>query len=414
MKIMSLDDFSLDKLSLDRFKLDNFSIDGPSFSTTYDRSTPVQVVNAAYDTSGNGGRKLVRLSNGWLVCAVTDTGASPGQTVRLYVSDDNGATWSELCYVQQGTAVAVGSPSLCCNGTTIYLITNTGTAFIFGYVINALTQTDVNIYANRITIDTGQSSVATTSIAIDSSGNLHAAWCSKNATYPNSFNIRYSTSTDGGATWAAVTQVTTANIAGVDFKNPCIVLKSNGYPSIFADYKDSGNCAIGAWNFNGSVWSAMVNIYVVASATYVQSNPSADVDSTGRIWVVWHGLDSTDTSYYNIRAKYSDDNGTTWSNGGASNEKVTSGNTIHRQYASIARDENNDVHVVYNKNNGTASITKIKRTSGTWGSESNIYDDAGAYPSVCANHRNFTQPMTIYMDITNSDVKFYGVFTVDG
>lgn len=61
------------------------------------------VVNQAYDTSGNGGRKLVRLDNGWLVTVSKNV---PFTKAFLQVSKNNGSTFEALTEINTGTNCA--------------------------------------------------------------------------------------------------------------------------------------------------------------------------------------------------------------------------------------------------------------------------------------------------------------------
>jgi len=200
----------------------------------YDRSRGV-VVDAAYDISGNGGRKIVRLSNGYLVSVVLD--GSPNFTARLYVSKDKGVTWIPLCY-QTETAYSVSVTSY---GNKVFLFVG-GSAVYAHYctVIDVLTQTNVDVKNNRVVVDSGQTATGAGSITVAPNGDLHAVLTSKNATYPNSFNIRYSKSTNGGVTWPTPTQVTTDNFSGTDWANPNMVLLLNGDATIVARNYSSG------------------------------------------------------------------------------------------------------------------------------------------------------------------------------
>jgi hypothetical protein len=164
-----------------------------------DVTTPTQVVGSAYDISGTGGRKITMLSNGWIVAS-----AYNGTVINFYVSKNNGATFTYLCYL----TAAVNNHAICSNGTTVYVLTiNTADAQNYFSKFDATTVTDINIYTGfGKMVDTAQTSFGSgCSLVCDpTTGYLYAAWCSKNATYPNSFNLRHAMSTDGGLTWKKV------------------------------------------------------------------------------------------------------------------------------------------------------------------------------------------------------------------
>lgn len=355
---------------------------------------PTVVVNSAYSTAGNGGRKTGKLSNGWLVASVADkinTTYPSSNSLRLYKSTDNGSTWTALT---TGTdSYFSGEFSLISQGTFIYITlrlnkvisalsfdaTTIGTTIELNY---SASTTDSTVKLD----DTSTVDVTGMSIIVNSTGTeLHATWSCKNSTYPNSFNIRYAKGTidsTGSVTWGAVQQVTAANTSGNDNTNPSIVVKSDGFPYIFEGYNDPTYNRIAGYNYDGSSWS-----FVNVSGTfqgYTQNNPSAiSIPSSvngltsGRIWVAWHGLDATDTTYNNIRVSYSDDGGATWS----AMQKITTGNTYNQQFPSISYDLNNKIYVHFQ---GRASgsydqIRRITNTSGTWSAVTDLTSNTTAH-----------------------------------
>jgi hypothetical protein len=266
---------------------------------------PTVVVNSAYDISGNGGRKMVRLSNGWIVTVVR--GGGSGYNPYFYVSQDNGQTWSQLCYINSNASP--GILAIASTGTTIYCL--------YGYDVTGTNTSTISFSSfDATTVGTNptvkgieaQNDVGGCSICVDGNGKIWAAWCSKNSTYPNSFNIRVSSSTDGGNTWSTPTQITTNNTSGQDNTNPCIVVRSNNYPTIIWQF--ATNNAIKAISWNGSGWGSIVTVYT--GSTYAQSNPCAVVDGNDVIYCCWSGADST-TSNQRARWSKSTDGGATWS-----------------------------------------------------------------------------------------------------
>jgi hypothetical protein len=252
------------------------------------------------------------------------------------------------------------------------------------------------------------------SITADSAGVLHAAWSSKNATYPNSFNIRYSKSTDGGATWATPTQINTNNSTDTHHQQPCIVIRSDGNPTILWAQTYPGALKIKAVNFSGSAWSAEITVH--DGVTYVQAAPCAVVDSSGAMHVSWKGYDATDTAQDNLRYSKSTDNGATW----ATHTKLTSGNTYGVGLSSIAVDGANNVYIVwYQRHAGSttyAQIRKIVYSGGSWGAIANLTSATGNqyYPQVLSNYTLFTDPLIVWQNNESPSVKFRGVWTEPG
>lgn len=374
------------------------------------------VANSAYDTSGNGGRKLVMLSNGWLVCAI----AKVSSGIYFYKSEDNGNIWTQLCYIASGSATINGC--IVSKGIYVYVLTN---GVYYNY-FNATTVENTNI--GNIGLDTAQTSVSDNcSLVINSAGTeLHACWSSKNSTYPNSFNIRYTKGTigaDGSVTWGTAEQITITNVSGVDNKNPTIVINKDNNPVIIYERAQISSNQLYSVTYNGSTW-VQGSVYVGNS--YTQSSPSSifvpkEINGlpNGRIWVAWHGKDATDTTYYNVRVSYSDDGGITWS----ATQKLTSGNTSKTSSVSpsITANANNETFIVYQTpNNGADTLYDIyymKNINGVW--ETPILKKESTYaqhmydPSALfdANFKiDFTEPLFIYKDNLNKRVGFYGTW----
>lgn len=380
---------------------------GAESLVTFDRTTPVQVVGSAYDTSGNGGRKLVRLDNGHLYSVDRP---STGVDYYLRKSTDNGATWSLVYTMTTNSGYDSKDISIATNGNIVYILIK----FYTGSSYNVRSfKYDGTAGSYLADIDTAQTALGSTSVTVDSNGHLHAAWSSKNSTYPNSFNIRYSKSTDGGVTWASPTQITTYNTSGADASNPTIVINSLGHPVIIWAYNQgtSTNQIQGKY-YNGSSWTFM---YPFPSNGYVQSNPSATVDSNGVIHVAWHGSDNVDVAIQHIRYSKSIDNGVTWS----SMEKLTSG-AYSQESPSISTDKLNKVFILFHGKKATSTtynnIRLIEGVSGAWGAIQEITNQTSQnilYASTCNNYNNFEKPLAIWKDLQASNVKFYGKWTED-
>lgn len=379
-----------------------------SASETIDRTTPTQVINQALTNDQEN--RPVRLDSGRLIKVLNDSDTN----LEVLYSDDNGDNWDQLCFASNGgylnNGISVVTDGI--NVTVMYMTSNT---IYVSNTFNGDTQTNVDISGNSVTIDSGQSGnpgSRSVSLAIALNGDLHAALVSKNATAPDSFNIRYSKSTDGGATWDSPTQVTSFNSTGANgYGNPSIVIDSTGNPHVLCNYASIGpDYRIRCVSFNGTSWNSAVNVY--QGGTHTQSSPSADVLSDGTIIVAWQGRDATDTSDSHIRFSQSDDNGVTWS----SMEKLESG-PYDNGRPSITRDTNDKIFITYfGQSVASPTIYQIKLiegVSGLWETPVNITNDTSnaLYPSSCSNYRNFEKPLTVWQDGQDSDVKFCGEWT---
>lgn len=391
------------------------------------------VVNQAYDTSGNGGRKLVMLDNGWLVAVTRDIA---GRFSRFQVSKDNGGSWSDLCFLRYSdTDITITT-----DGINIFgLMSNGANPYYFSF--KATTVTNVEIVTSLLDSATNTGNVTLT--INEAKTELHAAWSSKNATYPSSFNIRYAKGTinaDGSVSWGSVDQVSTLNSSGYDNKNPSIVV-ANGMPYIFSNVFNPTTNYYGILvqttkyttkeiNFVGGVWGNKL-VYNSLSNTYIQSSPSAifvpksiNGLANGRIWVAWHGTHPSYTSSTNIMIASSDDNGVTWS----PVTLVSSYNNASQlqSMATLTANNKNEVFVLWQGTqtiaNGTDYRIRQKRFDGIgWDlSPTEIVLPSSGYgasnPSAFYDsNMDFSNPLFIYKWMNSGGsgkVGFYGSWTL--
>ncbi len=340
------------------------------------------VVNAPYyDTSGNGGRKIIQLPNGWLIATLT-IGNNNTSTCNIYKSVDNGSTWTQLCYVSGIPGYIPGAAIT--NINNICTLVFVGSSTVNSVTFDVTTVSNSNLFYTKKVIDTQSEVYGNLSIANDGT-NLYVAWCSINDIYYNSKNIRYSQSIDGGNTWSVPSQVTTCNDYRVGISAPCIVINNNRQPIIFAQVFNQLGLTVNAIssfnNFNGT-WNEKC-FYV--STNGPQFNPCAIVkkygSNVGRIWVAWQGWDATDTTY-NIRVSYSDDNGKTWS----SMQKITSGNKVQRQNVTLSEDHFGNLYAIYDDNSNIV-YQKCNNGSTTFAG-ANLLEYSGTNPSAIEYENN--------------------------
>lgn len=374
--------------------------------------TDATVVAQAYDTSGNGGRKLVRLDNGWLVSVVKTTD-------YFYFYKTEKGDWSDktqLCYITHSN-IDNSDISIVSVGNTVHALYGWYTSGVFSCSFNATTITNINLYDNRVTVETmAQTALGNVSLAInEAKTELHATWASKNSTYSSSFNIRYAKGTinaDGTVTWGAVEQVTIKNISVVDLKNPSIVLV-NGSPTIAIERYNASSYYIlmAGKNIDRTAWAdetssswGMKTIY--GGGTYTQSSPSAifvpqsiNGLGSGLISNAWHGTDSTSGGVNYIRFSKSIDGGVTWS----TMQKLVVGTN-----ATLTANKNGKLFITYED----AGVTKhIESTDNgdTWSSAITV--GTGTNPSTLFDLRmSFSAPLTIRKG--TSSVLFSGTWTV--
>lgn len=383
-------------------------------NTTYNRTSTVAI--APLETKGNGARKLVYLSNGWLVCAVLNTGFN---YISLYKSTDNGGTWSALCYTSSGVD-STSVPAIDSYGTNITIVypTPNGGGSIYATTVDAATVANADQNGFKV-LDASTLTNNAVSVAYDTAGNIHAAWCCRTGALPNSYNLRYAISTDAGVSWTA-TAISAVSSSGTDLTNPCIITKNN-IPYILYQLNNAGTYSVKLITHAGTgIWGTYTttdskSTFVSnASSTYPQLNPSACVDSAGTIHVAWHTKDGTDPTYNNIWHNKSITDGSSW----VGKTKLTTGNLYSQEYPSIATNAQNNIFVYFQgRDSGTVNqIRKVVYTN-SWSSVSNVTAvvfQSAVTPSTCINYPNFSEPLCVYKDNDSALTKFKGVLTAVG
>ncbi len=113
-------------------------------SILYDRTTPVQVVNAAHTTSASA--RPQTLSNGWIV-----TLAYSSSVIYLYVDKLDGNGFVPLCYITEHFTMR---PSMVSYGNNIFVGMSTGSSTIKVVKIDATTVTNTDRYSTAVFIVT--------------------------------------------------------------------------------------------------------------------------------------------------------------------------------------------------------------------------------------------------------------------
>ncbi|AEO93685.1 gp427 [Bacillus phage G] len=354
-----------------------------------------------YKTAPNYGRKLIRLDSGTLIAAAWSGTSTTFGTFKIRKSLDNGNTWITLRGLSLGANGAT-DVALATDGIKIFILYIRSVAASNVHVTIDIMTESGEILKNVFPIDTGQYEIRGISIAVDrSNGHAHAIWASKNATYPNSFNLRYSKSTDGGQTWSTVEQKTAHNTVGREVSNPSVVV-NNGEPIIAAEFAHevTGNYII--------CFKSQSNSPVYSSASYIQINPSLTADKDGVLHAVWNGRNPS-FSRNNIFYSKSMDNGISWSN--AINLTNDSNNNIS---ASITSDKTGKLYVAWHNN--SLEILSSVFDGTTWSVGKRVMNGISGtnFPSTLYDSKFnviFGEfPPLIYTDLNSNNISYVGSY----
>lgn len=313
------------------------------------------VTNNIYSVVGNGGRKMALMSNGWIVVVTKTT-----NNFFFYVDKRDGLGYKQLMFAgaQELNAQDV---DIVANGSMLHIICGWNNTQVRHASIDVTTVTNPSTNMSNLFTTIIHNNLTATgymSLTIDPlTGYLHAAWSCKNATHPNTYNIYFGLSNAGGATWNSPTALNMDPGTGRDRRTPTIVVYK-GVPTIIWDVVIDAT----TYGLLSATWKAGSLNYkwLINGTTVRQYNPSAVVDQTGVIHVVW-APDATNTIYYSK----STDGGTTWS----IQTNVASGTaTTKANSPSITVDKNNTVFVAWQQAVDSAYIEIRVRecNNGVW------------------------------------------------
>jgi hypothetical protein len=150
------------------------------------------------------------------------------------------------------------------------------------------------------------------------------------------WEIYYSTSSDGGATWSTPVNISHTILA--ESSNSDIAVDNSGNICVvWQDY------AMGNWEIyystssdGGATWSTPVNI---SKNARVSAQPAIAMDNSGNLHVVWQDNSPT---HWEIYYATSTDGGATWST-----PVIITGDDYISEYPDIAIDSSSNLHVVW-------------------------------------------------------------------
>jgi hypothetical protein len=385
---------------------------GGWLTQTTNTVTDATVVASAYDTSGNGGRKLVRLENDWLVACEKDT---TNDVVYFQVDKQDGEGFKPLCYSNIGSSNTLVDVALEKKGTRVFALISwnlSNTQHRISFIsFDVVVQANVDIGLGSV-IESSTLQGGNCSIVINEAGTeLHATWSNRVSTYSNSNNIRYAKGTinaDGSVTWGAVEQRTTYNASTTTGAlNPTITMSGSGNPVIIFALEDNQNSAraIACRYYNGTTWNASA-VYSLVSTSLTQSSPSAifvpqSVNGlpNGLLGNAWHGTDSTSGGVNYIRFSRSTDGGANWS----TPQKLVPGTN-----PTLTTNKNGKLFITY-EDNGVTKRIESTDNGDTWSAPITVGN--GTNPSSLFDlSLNMSEPLTIRKGA--SSVLFSGTWTI--
>lgn len=308
---------------------------GPS-SSGWVKPGSSSVASPNLNLTGAGSRKLLQLANGWLVAAGYSESAPTG--VRFMVSKDDGLTWTQLAYLADGARID-SSPAIAAVGNNIVGLIRYNATNASMFVINALTQTDDNILGQMVPIDGGLLDIAKEGgVSIAAKGqNVHAVWLAKVPGLENSYNLRYSGSTDGGYTWSTPSQLTYRNASSEQFSNSVIAINGVDNPLIMSEYRAGSSYVLARMLKTSTGW---IETGPFGSA-YPLLQPNLFVDGPN-VYMVWANA-STSAGNKQIKFSKSTDNGVNW----GSSVTVSTGHSGNHDTPAITADAGNKLYLTF-------------------------------------------------------------------
>lgn len=374
-------------------------------------STDAALFTGANATASSaGGRRAVRLENGWHVVVLSKTDY---HEFFVYKPEQTNASWQPLCHMYYSSINETGI-SMEAIGNYVYFVSS-DTNNLESYGFDATTVPNQNLYNTPPyfidNITTNEIAVESVSLIRNITGTeLHVAWSGKNSSYNATVNVRYAKGTvtaPGSVTWGAAVQKTKEIGSSTRYNFPSIILTQEGNPLIFAQYSNNnanaGIFVLGAGTMTHSTVDGPYQFLPSGPiSTYVHQAPSAllvpkfiNGKDKGRIYLVWHG-----TSQFNTREDiyyaYSDDSGLNWSN----YSQITTGYNV---YPSITANKDGKVFVTFQRE--FEEIHYVEWEEVNWSSEKSLYVGENGFAPSAVFDPTFTFEFDIPLAIYTTDTK---------
>lgn len=336
----------------------------------------ISVAQVAANVITTGGTQVVTTATYASVTQVAATLTATGGAQGV----DSNVSIVDATADQQATAFSCGQRKIAHNSTgrlfAAYRKKNGATYEPYvAYSDNGLTWTPV-LVAN-ITTDNQR----VPSIYVDSSDIVHLVWYGKDPsnTGTNQRQIKYSQSTDNGATWSAWISVggdVTGYAAGSFWQeHPTIIADPSNASNLYCVWEgaDSVNAnqmvKFSKSTNGGTTWSAWANIGPKGS------RPDIAMTSNGNLHVIYYSSLATSGTVNQIQHVISTNTGTTWSAAVIINDSGIEG-----RMGSIVAD-GTSVHCVWRAKDATYTTTQIQysKYTGTWSAATPLAPSIGNY-----------------------------------
>lgn len=324
---------------------------------------PRTIANSPYVAEKTTGRKVVELSNGWVVAALKNN-TSP-YTLYFYVSKDKGLNWIPLCYYSGG----VSDYAIVSRYTTVYLVTSSGHYLSF----EATSVQSADLLSSAAQIISG--TIQHVGLAIDNvQKKIYASFGGNTS---DSSTIEGVINTNNSVTWGSEQRTFTHSLDNFFYFGTVPVINYTTSKVIYVNHRANYDYP-NTYNHHLQIKTDAAEVNTMfqsgpESGIAIHKDLTACSDKLGRLFLAF--TTNQNNAYYQVRLLYSDDGGTSWTDGGY----VTS-SAVHKDHASITCDKNNTLYIVYREDSGAIKRVSSSDRGATWSSPVTIGN--GTYPNT--------------------------------
>ena len=221
----------------------------------------------------------------------------------------------------------------------------------------------------RINDDTGSAIQWMVDLAVDRHGTVHAAWEDKRN---GNLNIFYSNSTDGGATWSPNVRVSSEDTPG-SYNRPgdYFAIEAGPDDQPYVVWTDGRGPPGSDFNITFARGPDFANVKVTdGSSPYPwQVEPTMVINGSGTIFVGWKETDGPEAAGLRVGASYSLDRGATWAPNILMNQSHPAGGCSNSDpwMALAPNDVVQYAYLEYGCRDGSSGLSVANTTDGAWG-----------------------------------------------